>query len=98
MINISRGQMIAVAFICLMGLAFAIPNALDRKFLEKVPGWLPSQTFNLGLDLQGGIHLLYSVDLSDVIKDRMQDVRKHVRAMFRSADYRVKYQRLRATD
>ena len=98
MINISRGQMIAVAFICLMGLAFAIPNALDRKFLEKVPGWLPSQTFNLGLDLQGGIHLLYSVDLSDVIKDRMQDVRKQVRAMFRSADYRVKYQRLRATD
>ena len=96
MINVSRGQVIAVAFFCLLGLAFAVPNALDRKFLDKVPGWLPSQTFNLGLDLQGGIHLLYSVDLTDVIKDRMQDVRKQVRAAFRNADYRVKYLRLRA--
>ncbi|MCY4067317.1 MAG: protein translocase subunit SecDF, partial [Rhodospirillaceae bacterium] len=98
MINISRGQVIAVVLICLMGLAFAIPNALPRSTLEKIPGWLPNQTFNLGLDLQGGIHLLYSVDLRDVVKDRMQDVRKQVRRAFRSADYRVKYQRLRATD
>lgn len=96
MINISRGQVIAVAFVCLLGLVFAIPNALDKKTLEGAPSWLPSQTFNLGLDLQGGIHLLYSVDLTDVVKDRMQDVRKQVRTAFRSNEFRVRYLRLRA--
>ncbi|MCY4192232.1 MAG: hypothetical protein OXD42_13090, partial [Rhodospirillaceae bacterium] len=95
MVNISRGQVIAVAFICLLGLAFALPNALNKNFLTKVPGWLPSQTFNLGLDLQGGIHLLYSVDLSGVVSERMKDVRKQVRTAFRSAEFRVKYLRLR---
>lgn len=96
MINISRGQIIAVVVFCLLGLAFAVPNALDKKFLEKVPSWLPSQTFNLGLDLQGGVHLLYSADLTDVVKSRMDEVRKQVRVAFRSSEYRVRYARLRA--
>ena len=34
-----------------------------------MPDWLPHQQINLGLDLQGGSHLLLEVDLGAVIDE-----------------------------
>jgi preprotein translocase subunit SecD len=45
-------------------LAFLAGNFVYPKFL-KIP-YLPEKDFKLGLDLQGGVHLLYQADLSAI--------------------------------
>lgn len=45
-------------------LAFLTGNFVYPEFL-KIP-YLPERDFELGLDLQGGIHLLYEADLSEI--------------------------------
>ncbi len=45
-----------IAAVSLLGIWFALPN------FSPVPG----QTVNLGLDLQGGSHLVFEVDLPGV--------------------------------
>jgi len=60
-----------VIIICLLGVLLAIPNALPGGVIEQLPSWIPAHKVNLGLDLQGGSHLLYEVDMSAVAKERM---------------------------
>jgi preprotein translocase subunit SecD len=61
-----------------MGLLYAAPNLASlqtRAWLaENMPGWLPSSTVNLGLDLQGGSHLLLEADTKAVINDRLDSM------------------------
>lgn len=97
MINISRGQIIAVIGICLLGLIFASPNLLDRKTAEGLPGYLPSQQFSLGLDLQGGAHLLFKVEMEKVFETNLKDLEKTVRTNLRARATRVRYLNLRTT-
>ena len=47
-------------------LAFAAGN-LDYPQLLKLP-YIPDIPFKLGLDLQGGTHLVYEADLSSIAK------------------------------
>ncbi|MCK5166958.1 MAG: protein translocase subunit SecD, partial [Rhodospirillaceae bacterium] len=61
MIRISKWKIISILSVCLLGLLFAMPNALDSKTAEGLPGWLPSKQMSLGLDLRGGSHLLLEV-------------------------------------
>ncbi len=60
-----------VLIICLLGVLLAVPNALPASVIEQLPSWIPAHKVNLGLDLQGGSHLLYEVDLNAVAKGRM---------------------------
>ena len=57
----SRTYFIVISIMVLGFLAgnFAYPQALNLRFLPNVP-------FMLGLDLQGGIHLVYEADLSGI--------------------------------
>ena len=41
---------------------FTLPNVLPANVRDSLPGFLPKQTLNLGLDLQGGSYLLLEVD------------------------------------
>ena len=43
--------------------SIALPNALPDNVRAHIPGWLPSHTVSLGLDLQGGSYLLLEVEL-----------------------------------
>src|SRR5579862_2565359 len=60
-----------VIIICLMGVVFAAPNLMSPAFLDSLPSWVPKRTIALGLDLQGGSHLLLEANVSEVIKERM---------------------------
>jgi preprotein translocase subunit SecD len=44
-----------------------------EKFEQSVPGWAPSSRrhLNLGLDLQGGIHLAMGVDVDRAVKAKV---------------------------
>jgi preprotein translocase subunit SecD len=75
------GMVLAIGII---GLIYALPNLFSRAQMDQMPDWLPHEQINLGLDLQGGSHLLLEVGLHAVIQERMDglvdDVRRSLRA------------------
>jgi SecD/SecF fusion protein len=76
MLHFSRSRTALVISACLLGALLAIPNFLAPTTL---PSWLPQPRINLGLDLQGGSHLLLEVDMKSVLKERLTNVRAEVR-------------------
>jgi preprotein translocase subunit SecD len=91
MMHFPRWQVFLVLAVCLAGLVGATPNLLSREQTEKLPGWLPGQ-INLGLDLQGGSHLLLEVDTATVIRELMETLVDSLRAELRKE--RIGYDRL----
>lgn len=79
MVNLPRWQIYLVLGFVLFGIVFAAPNLLDRKYAETLPGWAPSKQINLGLDLQGGAHLLAQVSVGGVLKDYLENLGRDVR-------------------
>ncbi len=87
MIRISRWKRILIAAVCVFGVLYAMPNMMSegsRTWVsENLPGWAPSKTVNLGLDLRGGAHLLYEVNVDVVFRERadgmVQDLRSALR-------------------
>ncbi len=89
MVRFDRWQVILVLAVCVFGLLYAAPNLLDRRTAESLPSWLPHQQINLGLDLQGGSHLLLEVDTVTVIRELLEATVDGVRAELRAA--RIRY-------
>ena len=54
MIQLSRWKIILVVASAIIGCLLAYPNLLSPAQREALPGWLPKNALNLGLDLQGG--------------------------------------------
>ena len=92
MLDFPRWKVIFVVSICLLGFAFAGPNFLDRQTADKTPTWLPHKQVNLGLDLQGGSHLLLEVDFSSVTKEYLDGLVDSMRSILRKN--RIRYQAL----
>lgn len=93
MIYFARWKVILVFVVCLFGVAFSAPNFISEEKAEALPKWLPHLQVVLGLDLQGGSHLLAEVKVSDVIKQRMESLRDSIRTAVRKAGVR-RYTRL----
>jgi preprotein translocase subunit SecD len=72
MLQFTKFQTAGIALLVLLGALFALPNLLPEVTRNSLPGFVPKGTINLGLDLQGGSHLLLSVDTRKVIDDRMK--------------------------
>ena len=68
MLRFSSWKVALVLGICLLGLVYSLPNLFPRAQMERMPDWLPHEQINLGLDLQGGSHLLLEVQLGAVIR------------------------------
>jgi preprotein translocase subunit SecD len=83
MLRFPTWKVAVVLAICLAGVAFSLPNLFPRAEMERMPDWLPHQQINLGLDLQGGSHLLLEVDLQAVIDERLESLLDDVRATLR---------------
>src|SRR5690606_5413049 len=62
---------------------FALPNALPQSAREALPAFMPKNTLNLGLDLQGGSHLLLEVDTEALRKERLVNLVEDVRTNLR---------------
>ncbi len=74
---------------------FAAPNFLPEKTLRSLPKWAQRHIV-LGLDLQGGSHILLEVDINDVRKQKAETLRDDVRNSLRNA--RVGYTGLTIRD
>ena len=71
MLYFSKYKIVLILTVITFGLLLALPNFFSEKYKNIYPNWLPNEKINLGLDLQGGSHLLLEVDIDSVIKDRM---------------------------
>ena len=71
--------------VCLLGVVLSLPNLFPREQMERLPDWLPHEQINLGLDLQGGSHLLLEVDLRAVVEERLNALVDDVRSLLRPA-------------
>ncbi len=68
-----------IAIVALLGILFTIPSFLPQNVRDSWPAFLPRQTVVLGLDLQGGSHLLLQVNEDGIVAERLQSLRRDVR-------------------
>ncbi len=85
MLYFSRWKTIGIWAVVLLGLLLAAPNLFPQSVLQKLPDWLPKKQMTLGLDLQGGSHILLKIDQNDLIKDRLNTARDEIRSLLRDA-------------
>lgn len=72
-------QSILVALVALVGIFLSLPNMLPDSVKQNWPSWLPGQEMVLGLDLQGGSHLLLQVNRDSIIEERVGELRREAR-------------------
>lgn len=91
MLYIEKWKIALIALICALGVAYCLPNfwrsaaSIDDG---SVPAWLPYKTVSLGLDLQGGSHLLVEVDVDAGVRARAAAFEDVVRTALRGTDIR----------
>ena len=87
MLQFESWKKILVLLVTVLGIAYAAPNAIPGDGAEG-GGFLPGQKINLGLDLQGGSHLLLRVDMDVVVNERLEGMAETVRLEFRQNNLR----------
>ncbi|MGH1456894.1 MAG: protein translocase subunit SecD [Alphaproteobacteria bacterium] len=73
MTQISRWKIFLILAVCAYGFAYSAPNFLSKDSVESLAAMssvIPHKTVNLGLDLRGGAHLLYEVNMPKVFEER----------------------------
>jgi preprotein translocase subunit SecD len=89
MMNLSRWKVVLVVIATVLGLLFTAPNLLPKSTLAALPGFMPKQTLNLGLDLQGGSSLLLEVDTNALIAERLTNMIEDTRTTLRNASIEI---------
>ena len=85
MLHFQTWKLVLVLGIVIAAILYALPNVFPRATMEQVPTWLPHKQVNLGLDLQGGAHLLYQLDEKEMTDDWLNTIRGDVRETLRRA-------------
>ena len=83
MLYFPRWSVFSILAAVLLGICFALPNLFSAGTVEKLPSWLPNQQLTLGLDLQGGSHLLAKVDQEGLIDERLDNLQDDARRVLR---------------
>ncbi len=79
MIHVPRWQIVLAVAAVAFAVVYSAPNFLPSS------SWLPGDPVRLGLDLQGGSHLLLRVDSDVVLTERLESVLDEIRTRYRSA-------------
>ncbi|MBL0374878.1 protein translocase subunit SecDF [Rhizobium sp. KVB221] len=85
MLYFSRWKAILIWLATALSILVAIPNFLPKATLDALPSWVPKKTMTLGLDLQGGSHIMLKLERGDIVKERMQTALDDVRTNLRKA-------------
>ena len=92
MLRYSRTKTLLTLGVILLGLLLAVPSMMSKEqrdsFRSAIPSWVPSwmipqRAIVLGLDLQGGSHILLEVDQNDLIRTQIVALRDDVRRVLR---------------
>src|SRR5471032_1358749 len=84
MLYFTRWKAAAIVLTALFICLFAVPNFFPEKMVQSWPKWAQRHVV-LGLDLQGGSHILLEVDTKTVRKDMLESLRDDVRRVLRDA-------------
>src|SRR5712675_1272322 len=82
MLYFTRWKALGIILIALVVCLCAVPNFFPEATVKTWPQWAQRHLV-LGLDLQGGSHLLLEVDANAVRKDKLDQVRDDVRRVLR---------------
>lgn len=83
--------------VLVMGLYYALPNVLTEAQRANLPEFFSKDTVNLGLDLQGGSHMVIQVDVPAVYARAYENLEDTVKRTFRDAEGgRVKFRNISA--
>ncbi|RWM11148.1 protein translocase subunit SecDF [Mesorhizobium sp.] len=85
MLYFSRLKMILIWLAVAVTVILAAPNLFPASTLAQLPSWVPKRQMTLGLDLQGGSHILLQMDQNDLIKDQLETTRDEIRTLLREA-------------
>jgi preprotein translocase subunit SecD len=84
MLYFTRWKALAIILTALVVCLCAVPNFFPESTVKTWPKWAQRHLV-LGLDLQGGSHILLEVDANSVKKDKLEQVRDDVRRALRDA-------------
>src|SRR3954449_1859739 len=84
MLYFTRWKALAIVLTALIVCLCAVPNFFPEATVKTWPKWAQRHLV-LGLDLQGGSHILLEVDSNSVKKDKLEQVRDDVRRTLRDA-------------
>jgi preprotein translocase subunit SecD len=82
MLYFSRWKALATLLTALFVCAFAVPNFFPEATVKSWPGWAQRHIV-LGLDLQGGSHILLEVDTAAVRKEKIASLQEDIRRVVR---------------
>ena len=94
MVRYPKWKILVIAAVLVVGAALAAVNLISAERLQTMPAWVSDRQVNLGLDLQGGSHILLQVDTAALIRERMDSVVDAARDVLRGA--RIPYESLGA--
>jgi len=68
-------------------LAVLLPSFVSRQdmpswFFQRPLSWVFGSKMSMGLDLQGGLHLVYSIDLNKAVDDRASELKRDLETRF----------------
>ena len=85
MLQFQLWKKLFIVAIASLGVVFALPNVIGDN-IDK--SFLPGKQINLGLDLQGGSHLLLRVDVDAVKREQLENLGETIRRDFRTEKIR----------
>jgi SecD/SecF fusion protein len=81
MLQFSPFRTAIILIVSVLGILLAIPNFFSKDVTANWPNFLPHDGMTLGLDLQGGSHLLLQVNRDSIISERLKDLRRDARQL-----------------
>lgn len=91
MLQLPRWKVITVVVVTVLGLLFSAPNFLPESVRDSLPGFVPRQALNLGLDLRGGSHLLLEVDTNTLRRQQLENIADQMANALREAEPAIRY-------
>jgi len=82
MLYFSRWKVLLIVGISLVGIVFTLPNFFSTRQLASLPQWMQLK-MPLGLDLQGGSHLLLQMNVEELRKEWLESITGDVRQTLR---------------
>ena len=93
MLRFARWKVASIFAMTLVSFLLIVPSLVSpetRAAIQRtLPHWVPAQAIVLGLDLQGGAHLLLEVDSADVTRSQVNNLRDDVRRTLREENIRI---------
>src|ERR1700712_231880 len=93
MLRFARWKIISIILMTALAVLIVIPSLLSpgaRSALDAaLPAWATPRTIVLGLDLQGGSHILLEVDNASVVKTMVDNARDDIRRTLRDEKVQI---------